>query len=95
MNLCQPQANVSGGLTLPELSDVLQDAVEQKILLTYSTKFVGECAQHLMAQVKRPTRNHYEEYCRIIVQEYPEFKDPGHRPWVLIVTLKQICICNN
>jgi len=70
-------------ITLPELSDVLQSAIENKTLLTESVLFVFECTEHLKSLCERPTKKQYQKYCEMLIDKYPEFKsDEGRNPWV-------------
>lgn len=70
-------------ISLPELSDVLQSAIQENTLVTYHTTFAAECAQHLKSIVARPSRKQYGEYCRMLVEKYPVFRTDGaSKPWV-------------
>lgn len=70
--------------TLPKFSKVLQQAIEKKTLLTYRIKFVFECTLHLKSLVERPEKSDYNKFCKMIVDQYPEFKDDNKpaRYWV-------------
>lgn len=65
-------------LILPKLEVVLQDAKDQKRLVSQMVCLVKYFGRHLYEICPNPTPTMFDEYCRMIVEDHPEVADRSY-----------------